>query len=169
MGSLVALSLTEKYPELVKRLILLGTAKRMIVNDYLLETSKSNVNKAIEMIVKWSFPYNVKLRGGGAPSFWLPAIARKTLQNNEKLTLYRDLSACNNFILEKGSLNKIKIPVTIIAGQKDIMTPAREAKKLTENLIFSKLHILAKCGHMMMLEESEKVNEILKNLIIKDM
>ena len=55
MGSLTALELAARRPDLVRKLALVGTAVPMAVGDVLLDAAREDEDKARRMIVEWSF------------------------------------------------------------------------------------------------------------------
>lgn len=72
-------------------------------------------------------------------------------------------SAIRNNLGEE--LNRISIPVLLIWGKNDNVTPpfvAEEFKKLLPN---SELHFIDHCGHAPMMEVPEEFNKILLNFL----
>ena len=46
------------------------------------------------------------------------------------------------------------------------MCPVKEGKKLADLIDGSKVEIIDNCGHMMLLEEADRVLKVLKNFIL---
>ena len=65
------------------------------------------------------------------------------------------------------SLKKIKIPVLVLVGKKDTLTPPEVMKKMAEKIKNSKFFIVPKAGHMAPLENPEFVNEKIENFLNK--
>jgi len=63
-------------------------------------------------------------------------------------------------------LVKIKIPILILVGDKDILTPIRHAKRLNELLPNSRLVIVKNAGHGVLIEKGIEVANIVKDFII---
>lgn len=64
---------------------------------------------------------------------------------------------------------KVKIPILIIAGDKDLINPLTDhAKPLHEALKNSELIILNNIGHLPHLEEPKKVNDLIQSFFSKD-
>ena len=63
---------------------------------------------------------------------------------------------------------KIKIPTLSILATGDKMCPVKEGKKLSDLIDGSKVEIIENCGHMMLLEEADKVLKVLKEFILKN-
>ncbi len=166
MGSLVAINTGVFFTDLISKVILLGTAKKMKVSQVLLNAAKENISEAIDMVIKFSLPSDVKLNNSNsAPGFWLPYMARKTMSSCALNTLYSDLTACNNFIIDDEGLKKLTIPITIVAGEKDIMTNKKQGLELADDLCNVRFISIENCGHMMMIEKPDRVNAILKSAL----
>ena len=63
-------------------------------------------------------------------------------------------------------LKKIEIPTLSILATGDKMCPVKEGKKLADLIKGSKVEIIDNCGHMMLLEEADKVLKVLKEFIL---
>ena len=50
--------------------------------------------------------------------------------------------------------------------RQDQMCPVKEGKKLADLIDGSKVEIIDNCGHMMLLEEADKVLNVLKKFIL---
>jgi len=64
-------------------------------------------------------------------------------------------------------LPKIKIPVCIIWGKQDKVTPPDVAEQFNQLLPNSELHWIDKCGHAPMMEQPEAFNVVLKEYLDK--
>jgi 2-hydroxy-6-oxonona-2,4-dienedioate hydrolase len=101
--------------------------------------------------------------------FYDPAIASKELvdevfeivNNREKVirTVAISKSAIRHNMAEE--LHNFTMPVCLIWGANDIVTPPEVAKKFYELLPNSELHWIEKCGHAAMMERPEAFNAIL--------
>ena len=80
-------------------------------------------------------------------------------------SVYKNLSACNNFILNKNKIEEVKTPFIIIAGSNDIMTSKKNSEILNDMLIDSNLEIINNVGHFHPLESPLELN----NIIIKNL
>jgi pimeloyl-ACP methyl ester carboxylesterase len=58
-----------------------------------------------------------------------------------------------------------RVPVLIIVGERDLLTPVSHSHKLASNIAGSQLHILPGVGHMLTLEQPEQVSELLENFV----
>lgn len=56
-------------------------------------------------------------------------------------------------------LHEIKVPVLIMVGEEDEITPPEVALSMHEKIKGSKLHIIEKAGHLSNIENSDEFNE----------
>ena len=78
--------------------------------------------------------------------------------------LLTDFTACDRFdVMEK--LSDITLPVQIIVGEADVMTPVKYAKYMDEQLPSSQLHVIEKGTHMVFSEQPEAVNKLIQTFI----
>jgi pimeloyl-ACP methyl ester carboxylesterase len=129
MGSLIALETAARHPEKVSALGLLGTAATMTVGPDLLKAAEANDPAAIDMVSIWGLGFKAELGGSLAPGLWMHHGAQRVLQRARPGVLYNDLNACNSYQNALAAAAAIKVPVTIILGERDMMTPARQAKR----------------------------------------
>ncbi|HZC93327.1 MAG TPA: alpha/beta hydrolase [Mycobacterium sp.] len=58
-----------------------------------------------------------------------------------------------------------KIPTLIVCGENDLVTPAKYSKKIAEALPDSELVIVARAGHLVLLDKPEPINDGLVRLV----
>lgn len=163
MGSLVALALAARHGERARALALLGSALPMAVADPLLEAAKANDHAAMEMITLWGHSKTAQIGGAQAPGTWVTGTGLRLLERAEPDVLYRDLKACNDFMLDEAALAAIQCPVLLIVGARDVMTPPAAAKALSDALPHARMARIDRCGHMMMAEKPDQVLDALKS------
>jgi len=103
-------------------------------------------------------------------TFYDPAMATKELVDevfeivNNKLKLARVLSLAKSAIRHNmaSELPKFHIPVSLIWGRNDIVTPPEVAEEFHSLLPNSTLYWIDKCGHAPMMERPEEFNAILR-------
>ena len=110
-----------------------------------------------------------------ADTFYDPQIATKELvdevfeivNNREKALRILNLakSALRNNLRER--LQNIQVPVLLIWGKDDKITPPFVADEFNKLLPNSQLHYIEKCGHAAMMEQSEKFNLLLEHFLSK--
>jgi pimeloyl-ACP methyl ester carboxylesterase len=108
-------------------------------------------------------------------TFYDPAIATDELvldvfqTINDRHKVIRLLAMAKSAIRHnmKKDLHKITIPVSLIWGRNDKITPPEVAVEFNETLPDSELHWIDKCGHAPMMEHPEEFNILLKQFLTK--
>ena len=167
MGSLICLDVASSNPEKLKKVILIGASYPMNVSKDLLNKSKKNQEEAINDMIQWSLPSNVKLSGSNLIGLDLANLVSVIMNSTPNGVLHKDLKACNNFSLKHEDIKSIKALITIIAGEKDIMTPIKGSKKLVELLPSITLNSIKEVGHFHTLENPIEVNKIIRKSLGK--
>lgn len=162
MGSLIALETTARHPERVIALSLVGTAATMTVGPDLLQAAEANDQAAIDMVSIWGLGFGAELGGSLAPGLWMHGGAQATLKRCPPGVLYSDLAACNFYQDALASAATIKVPTTLILGEKDMMTPAKAGKALAAAIAQARTIVLPGAGHMMMAERPDALLAALK-------
>jgi pimeloyl-ACP methyl ester carboxylesterase len=57
------------------------------------------------------------------------------------------------------------LPTVIIVGTKDAMTPVRHSRRMAELLPEAELALCQGAGHMLMIEQHRRVNDLLADLL----
>lgn len=161
MGSLICLEISLERMKAIKKIFLIGSSYPMQVNKSLLIKSKTNQDLAIKDMITWSLSDKIKLNGSNLIGLNLPNLINVIMSNSRNGLLYKNLLACNNFILNKNKIKEVKIPFTIIAGSSDIMTNKKNSKILNDMLCNSNLEIINNVGHFHPLESPLEVNRII--------
>jgi pimeloyl-ACP methyl ester carboxylesterase len=162
MGSLIALDAAARHPDRVTALSLIGTAATMTVGPDLLKAAEANDQAAIDMVSIWGLGYGAELGGSLAPGLWMHGGAQATLKRCAPSVLFSDLAACNAYQDALASAAKIKVPTTLILGEKDMMTPARAGKALAAAIPQARTVLLPATGHMVMSERPDELLDALR-------
>jgi pimeloyl-ACP methyl ester carboxylesterase len=157
MGSLIALETAARYPAKVSGLSLIGTAATMTVAPDLLKAAEANEHAAIDMVSIWGLGFQAELGGSLAPGLWMHSGAQRVLEKCEPGVLFNDLAACNAYQGALAAAGKISVPVTLILGERDMMTPAKAGKALAAALPNARTVVLPGAGHMMMTERPDEL------------
>jgi pimeloyl-ACP methyl ester carboxylesterase len=157
MGSLIALETAARHPAKVTALSLIGTAASMTVGPDLLRAAETNDHDAVDMVSIWGLGYQAGLGGSLAPGLWMHTGAQRVLEQCRPGVLFNDLSACNAYQGALAAAAQIKVPATLILGERDMMTPARAGKALAAALANSRTVVMAGAGHMMMVERPDEL------------
>ena len=158
MGSAVALTIALKYPKKVLGLGLLGGGAKLRVAPPVLEwTANPNTfESAVDMV-------NENCFSEGAPQSLL-ALSKKQMMEIRPPVFHGDLLACNEFDVV-GQLEKMDLPALIICGAEDKMTPVKFSELLKSRIANSQLHVIEHAGHMVMLEQPDRIAELLKEFV----
>jgi pimeloyl-ACP methyl ester carboxylesterase len=157
MGSLIALETAARHPDKVDALSLIGTAAAMTVGPDLLKAAEDNDPAAIDMVSIWGLGFRAELGGSLAPGLWMHQGAQRVLQQTEPGVLYKDLNACNAYQGALAAAAEIRVPVTFILGERDIMTPAKAGRTLAAAIPHALTVVLPGAGHMMMVEQPDEL------------
>src|SRR6201993_3612033 len=157
MGSLIALETAARHPAKVSALGLIGTAAAMTVGPDLLKAAEANDRSAIDMVSIWGLGFQAELGGSLAPGLWMHSGAQRVLERCRPGVLFNDLSACNAYQGALAAAAQITVPVTLVLGERDMMTPARAGKALAAALPSSRTVVLRGAGHMMMAERPDEL------------
>lgn len=157
MGSLIALEMAARHPAKVSGLALIGTAAAMTVGPDLLKAAEANDRAAIDMVSIWGLGHQAELGGSLAPGLWMHGGAQRVLEQCRDGVLFNDLAACNAYQNAVAAAATVKVPVTLVLGERDMMTPAKAGKTLAAALPGSRTVVLEGAGHMMMAERPDEL------------
>lgn len=157
MGSLIALELAARHPAKVSSLALIGAAATMTVGPDLLKAAEANNHDAVDMVSIWGLGHQAELGGSLAPGLWMHGGAQRIVERCKEGVLFNDLSACNAYQNAIAAAATIKVPVTLVLGERDMMTPAKAGRALAVALPGSRTVVLAGAGHMMMAERPDEL------------
>ena len=157
MGSLVALETAARHPDKVAALGLIATAAAMPVSPDLLKAAEANDPAAIDMVSIWGYGVAAGIGGSLAPGAWMLGAGRRLLERARHGVLFRDLFACNAYRDGLASAAKVKVPATLVLGERDLMTPAEAGRELAAALPDARVVALKGAGHMLMSERPDEV------------
>ena len=153
MGSLTALELTARRPDLVSKLALVGSAVPMVVGDALLDAALNDEEKARRMIIDWSFAPNSQLGNNHkVPGTWLPGNSLALMRRMAKGTLHNDLAACRQYLNGLSAAAAVRCPALVLIGERDMMTAPKAAQSVIAALRSVHTETIADAGHNMMSE-----------------
>ena len=164
MGALVALEAARREQEGISNLVLLGAALPMTVADPLLDAARANDHSAVDMIMLYSHAYASQLGGNPVAGIHILNSNMRLLERNLENVLYTDLRACHEYRDGIAAAENISVPVDLILGAEDRMTPPSQATGLIDALDDATVEILPGCGHMMLSEQPEAVHRALARI-----
>ncbi|GLR89179.1 alpha/beta fold hydrolase [Bradyrhizobium iriomotense] len=162
MGSLISLETAARHPDKVSALSLIGTAATMTVGPDLLKAAEANDQDAIDMVSIWGLGFKAELGGSLAPGLWMHGGAQAVLRDCEPGVLFKDLSACNSYGNALAAAASVRVPTTLILGERDMMTPAKAGKVLAAAIPQARTIVVPGAGHMIMAERPDELLAALK-------
>jgi pimeloyl-ACP methyl ester carboxylesterase len=153
MGGAIALKIALERPQNLVGLGLVGTGAKLKVHPQILELCQTDFDKAIELVVSWSFAEQAD-----------PALidkAREQMRRNGQAAFYRDFLSCSTFDV-MSRLGEIPVPTIVICGREDKLTPVKYSEYLQANIPDAQLKVIEQAGHMVMLEQPEAFNQVLR-------
>ena len=171
MGGLISQSFTLKYPEKVKKLVLVdsaginpsGSKSPISLNMDAFQKQKGFSPAIIKMMKKMLF-YK--------PSEETDKLIKRAISDMER----EDYPAAFNAILSSAEnvikadlsekIGSINTPTLIVWGENDKLMGPKVAMKFNEKVACSELVIIDKCGHVPMLEKPVEFNKAVHDFII---
>ncbi|MFW9958043.1 MAG: alpha/beta fold hydrolase [Candidatus Odinarchaeota archaeon] len=152
MGGALTQLFALKYPEQLGGILLVGTGARLRVNPLVFDLLDTNFDVYIEALGTFMFHDGVSQE--------MIAASKQEARKCPAQIIRRDFELCNQFDV-MDTISSISNQTLIIVGEEDVMTPVKYANYLHTKITNSKIHIIKSAGHMVMLEQSSKVNSII--------
>lgn len=152
MGTLVALEAAARKPEAARALVLCGSSSQMGVHPVLVQAAEENRILAPELMSAWGHGPKAHRGGNIASGVWLVGGAVRLLERARPGVIASELKTCAAYKGAVAAAEKITVPVMILSGYYDKMTPVKASTPLVEVLGDVRSHVIADAGHMMMLE-----------------
>ena len=174
MGSLVALEAAARAPHRIERVALVAVAYPMKVSDALLEAARDDEPRALDMINFWSHSTINARPGAPAPGFSIFVQNRRLMERQRPGVLLTDFAACNAYASGFERADAIACPVLFVLGQRDSMTPTRQARELIERCRAAAAHgglpeptvvEIPDCGHSIMAERPDALLSALRDFL----
>jgi len=149
MGGGVAIDTAIEYPEELAGLILVGSGARLKVSTQIIQGLEEDFEAMASQLVHWCY--------GPGSSGKLVRWGLEQLFDERREVILQDFRACNEFDRME-DIHLIKLPVLVLCGSEDVMTPPKYSQYLADNLQQPTLRIIEGGGHMAMLENPFHVN-----------
>ena len=154
MGGMLAQLFALRYPHLISGIILVGTGARLRVASFIFETIENNFEEYIEGASNFLFYEDASKE--------LIEASKHEIRKCKPAIIRRDFAACDGFDI-MDIVSDITHPTLIIVGEQDIMTPVKYSQYLHDNIPNSIMHVIAKAGHSVMLEQPHEFNAHVKD------
>jgi 3-oxoadipate enol-lactonase len=160
MGGYIALRAIERNPERFKGLVLCDTRSEADTNEGKVKRAASiqsvrtdGIQKYAEGFLKAVFAPQTFERNPEAVKF-----IRKIIEKTSLVAIAGTLLALASRTDTTESLSKINVPMLILVGEHDALTPVSAAKSMSEKIRQSELHVISNAAHLSNLENSEEFN-----------
>jgi pimeloyl-ACP methyl ester carboxylesterase len=158
LGGAIAQEYARRFPQKVQGLILAGSGTQFIVAADYLETVKNNFSAAVHASCQAAYA------AGNISSLYEKGYGM--LSRNGKDALCSDLALCSAFD-STAWVSSIAVPVLVICGSDDKITPPESSQSLARLISGAQLKIVAGAGHMVMMEAATEFNEAIKTFIMR--
>ena len=112
----------------------------------------------------YSHAYTSQLGGNPVAGINILNSNMRLLERSLENVLYADLKACHEYANGIEAAKNIAVPVNLILGAEDRMTPPAMAGDLINALADTQVDILPDCGHMMLSEQPEAIHRLLARI-----
>ncbi len=147
MGGAVALTLALEGDRPVAGLGVVSSGARLPVDPLIVQGARAALACTAEHLARFCF-------ARGAPAAWLAEVSGAMLAAGAE-TLHADLTACSRFRVTAEDLARIRIPVDVVCGDLDVLTPPALSRELAAQIPGARLTLLPGCGHTPLLEAPE--------------
>jgi len=152
LGGAIALEAAAALGKQVHRLVLLGAAPALPVNEQLLRAAREQPHEAHRLITTWALGANARRGGNAVPGLWLTNASMALLARIAPGVLAADFEACNRWTSGRDAARRVRCPTLIIMGANDVMTPPRAGRQLAQLIAGAETVTIADCGHTLMAE-----------------
>lgn len=166
MGGFVGMRIAARRPDLLKSCILLNTSADIEPHRFRygllnLIAKLFGLRPVVDTVLKVMFGRTFLADPAKAS---LHALWRERLLSNRR-SITRAVSAVLNRQPVLDELEKIKIPVLIIAGEEDVATPPLQSENMRKRIPHARYHVLPKVGHLSPIEAPDAVNALIEEFI----
>ena len=165
MGAALALETAAAYPDRVSAIALCGVAENMPVHPELLAAGLEGNGHAYDLITSWGFDRAAHIGGHKAPGVWMTGGGLRLLERGRDAVVGTDLAASNDYRGAAAAAARLACPELFVLGDRDKMTPPRNARPLIEAIDGALVEVIADCGHMMMIERPDETLDALRRLL----
>jgi len=89
----------------------------------------------------------------------------RLMQRQKPGVMQVDFKACNDYANGLAAAARVKAPVLILAGKRDMMTPLRAAKELAAALADKRVVEIPGGGHALMAEKPDEVLDAIREFL----
>jgi pimeloyl-ACP methyl ester carboxylesterase len=168
MGSLIALEAAARAPERVRKIAMVGTAFPMKVSQALLDLSRDEPQKAIDLVASYSHSTLAAKPSYPGPGVWLHGASRALMRqvltrSGNPLLFHHDFSVCDRYAGGLAAAAMVPGKATLILGERDQMTMPKAARELAQAL--DARIVMLPAGHSLMMEAPDGVLAALRQAL----
>lgn len=156
MGGAIVQAMALAWPERLKGLVLVGTGARLRVSPKIFEAIAAGAEEAAAFIARWAY-------SSSFPPHLL-ADGERALRQAPAEVMEGDFRACDAFDAME-QVGRIRLPTLVVCGAEDQLTPAKYAEYLHRQIAGSRLRVIPRAGHMVMLERAAEFNAALADFL----
>ena len=157
LGAAISLVFAIKHGEMLTAIVPVGGGARMPVNEMILKGLKTDPGSVIALAAKFSVTKANRER--------LSKTVVEGLSRANPDVLHDDLVACDRLDVAEG-VKRIAVPTLVMCGADDKMTPPALSQFLADNIPGARLSLIENAGHMVMMENAEAFNDVLKTFAL---
>jgi pimeloyl-ACP methyl ester carboxylesterase len=156
MGGAIAQKLALDYPGWVSALGLIATGARLRVAPAILESVRDDFDQGVALVTRYAWAPDADQS--------LVELGQEALKETGPDVLFGDFLACDRFdVMDR--LEEIKVPVLVVNGTADRLTPVKYARFLAEHIRDARLVPIEGAGHMVMLERPDEVGTAVQEFV----
>jgi pimeloyl-ACP methyl ester carboxylesterase len=156
MGGAIVLDVALRHAGRVAGLGLVATGARLRVAPAILDGIHHDPEAAVRLICECAF--------GPDTSPEMVRMGRRQMGSISPEVLHGDFAACDAFNA-MDRLGEIAVPVFVLCGSQDHLTPSKYSVYLRDQIARSVLNLVEGAGHMVMVERPESVVEALSSFL----
>lgn len=156
MGGAIAQKLALDYPGWVSALGLIATGARLRVAPAILESIRDDFDHAVALVTRFAWAPDADQS--------LVELGLEALKETGPDVLFGDFLACDRFdVMDR--LEEIDVPVLVVNGTGDRLTPVKYARFLAEHVRDARLVTIEGAGHMVMLERPDELGTAIQEFV----
>lgn len=159
MGGAIALTVAMQAPARVKGLVLVGTGAKLRVAPQILDGLQNEFEATARKLVDLYYADT-----GNSSLLVLKQKSLQQLLKSGSVVTHGDFVACDAFDV-RARLGEIRAPTLVVCGDEDRMTPLKYSEYLAEQVAGARLAVIKGTGHMVMLEDAEEFQRVLREWV----
>jgi pimeloyl-ACP methyl ester carboxylesterase len=156
LGAAISLNFAIREGYLLSAIVPVGGGVKMPVNPMILEKIHTDLPSVIAMVVKFAI--------AKANRDVVGPYLREGLEKGDPDAFYGDLYACDRMDIT-AQVGSIDIPVLVICGDEDKMTPPDLSRFIVSAVPGAKLALIEGAGHYVMREKPGEFNQVLADFV----